>query len=265
MTGWGQSGPLAPTPGHDINYIALAGVLHGVGRKETTPTPPSNLVGDFGGGGLLLAFGVMCALFERASSGRGQVVDAAMVDGAALLSTFQHGWLEGGQWIDERGVNILDGAAPYYDTYETSDGLYIAVGAVEPKFYAAFLERLAVDVDPASQDDRSTWDETRAKIGSAILQRRRDEWCEIFHESESCVTPVLGMREAPHHPHNQARRTFVDVDGYLQPAPAPRFSRTPAGRPAPPPDHRRTPAPLTDWEVPNEYIDAAIVAGALAT
>jgi len=265
MTGWGQDGALANEPGHDINYIALAGVLHGIGQPSANPRPPANLVGDFGGGGMLLAFGVMCALFERNRSGQGQVVDAAMVDGAALLSTFLHGWLERGDWSDDRGVNVLDGGAPFYATYETADGHYLAVGAVEPKFYAELVSLLHIDVDVSQQNDRSTWPATQAKMAVAFRARDRDEWCSVFEGSQACVTPVLSMREAPHHPHNAGRSTFVDVDGYLQPGPAPRFSRTPAGHPsAPPPTVRRGTQPLVDWQVEVSVIDAAVAAGALA-
>ena len=265
MTGWGQHGALAHEPGHDINYIALAGVLHGMGQPGGVPRPPANLVGDFGGGGMLLALGVMCAIFERNRSGQGQVVDAAMVDGAALLSTFLHGWLERGDWHDERGINILDGGAPFYDTYETADGRYVAVGAVEPKFYAELVSRLGVDVDLAQQNDRATWAATRARMSDAFRTRTRDEWCEVFEGSQACVAPVLSMREAPHHPRNAERRTFVNVDGYPQPAPAPRFSRTPAGLPtAPPPTVRRGSQPLLDWQADASLIYAALMAGALA-
>lgn len=264
MTGWGQTGPLASQPGHDINYIAVAGVLHGLGQPGSRPIPPANLLGDFGGGGLLLALGVMCALFERSTSGRGQVVDAAMVDGAALLSTFLRGWMERGDWVDDRGVNVLDGAAPYYGTYETSDGKFIAVGAVEPKFYAEFLSHLNIDVDPAVQQDRSTWAATRAKIGRAIRQRTQEEWCAIFDDAEACVAPVLSMREAPDHPHNRFRSTFVDVDGYPQPAAAPRFSRTPAAMPSPPPPTlRHGTDPLRNWQVAESLIAQAVQAQAL--
>lgn len=264
MTGWGQTGPLAPTPGHDINYIAVAGLLNGLGRAGARPTPPANLLGDFGGGGLLLAFGTMCALYERTRSGKGQVIDASMVDGAALLSTFLHGWLERGDWIDDRGVNLLDGAAPYYDTYETSDGQHVAVGAVEPKFYAELLAHLDVDIDPARQNDRATWPDTRMKIQQAFVRRTRDEWCTMLDRTGACVSPVLTMREAPLHPHNAARGTFAEIDGYLQPAAAPRFSRTPADVPSPPPTARRGTGSLSAWQVTESLIDAAVEAGALA-
>lgn len=266
MTGWGQSGELAQAPGHDINYIALAGVLHGLGQPGSRPRPPANLLGDFGGGGMLLAFGVACALFERDRSGQGQVIDAAMVDGAALLSTFLHGWLERGDWSDERGVNLLDGGAPFYDTYETADGQYIAVGAVEPKFYAELVSRLEIDVDASQQNNRATWAATRAKMVDAFRRRTRDEWWALLDGTETCVAPVLTMREAPHHPHNADRLTFVEVDGYPQPAPAPRFSRTPAKTPSPPPPTvRRGTEPLIQWQADAALVDAAIAAGALAT
>jgi alpha-methylacyl-CoA racemase len=265
MTGWGQDGGLARAPGHDINYIAVAGVLHGFGQSGSRPRPPANLVGDFGGGGMLLGFGVMCALFERNRSGQGQVVDAAMVDGAALLSTFLHGWLERGDWCDERGVNVLDGGAPFYDTYLTADGKYMAVGAVEPNFYAELISLLDVDVDVSQQNNRATWAETRMKMAAAFRQHTRDEWCALFDGTQTCVAPVLTMREAPHHPHNAARGTFAPVDGYIQPAPAPRFSRTPAGLPSPPPPTvRRGTQPLAEWQADAALVDAAIAAGAMA-
>ncbi|HEY6279095.1 MAG TPA: CaiB/BaiF CoA-transferase family protein [Streptosporangiaceae bacterium] len=235
MTGWGQHGPLAGTAGHDIDYIAVAGSLDPIGRAGERPVPPLNLVGDFGGGGMLLAVGVLAALLERERSGLGQVVDAAMVDGSALLASFLYGLRAAGAWQDERGTNLLDGGAPFYDTYRTADGRHMAVGALEPKFYAELLARLGLD--PAGlpdQYDRSGWPQLRARLAEAFAGRTQAEWVAVFGGSDACVAPVVSPADAPAHPHNAARGTFVDVGGLLQPAPAPRFSRTPAGPPVPP-------------------------------
>nr|WP_223204652.1 CaiB/BaiF CoA-transferase family protein [Gordonia jinghuaiqii] len=229
MTGWGQDGPRAHQAGHDINYIATAGALHAIGRAGERPVPPINLVGDFGGGGMLLAFGVLAALFERSRTGLGQVVDAAMLDGSALLLAGQHGMLADDEWSDERGVNLTDGGAPFYDTYETSDGRYVAVGALEAKFYDSLIRGLGLDPDglPA-QHDRAGWPRLRSALSEAFASRTRDEWATVFADSDACVSPVLSLREAIDDPHVRARSTFVDVDGIPQPAPAPRFSRTPS-------------------------------------
>jgi alpha-methylacyl-CoA racemase len=235
MTGFGQDGPLAQRAGHDINYIALAGVLHGIGRQGQAPVPPLNLVGDFGGGGMFLAFGVVCALLEAQKSGMGQVVDAAMVDGAAYLMALMYGMHAQGVWRDERGVNLLDTGAPWYDTYETEDAKWLAVGAIEQRFYAEFVQRLglfAADLPP--QHDRSQWPELRRRFAEAIRQRTREEWERVFAGSDACVAPVLSLGEASRHPHNVARATFTEYDGVVQPAPAPRFSRTVAAIGAPP-------------------------------
>jgi alpha-methylacyl-CoA racemase len=231
MTGWGQEGPYAARAGHDINYIALAGALEAIGRAEQPPTPPLNLVGDFGGGGMLLALGVACALVERASSGAGQVVDAAVVDGVALLTTMFHGIPMG-----PRGTNALDGAAPYYDVYECADGRYVAIGAVEPEFYAELRRVLGLD-EPEweEQRDRSRWHDRKAELGALFRTRTRDEWCKVFDDVDACFAPVLSLDEAPHHPHNMARGTFLEREGVVQPAPAPRFSRTPGLLDRPPP------------------------------
>ena len=235
MTGWGQEGPMAQMAGHDINYIAIAGALDPVGRAGERPLPPINLVGDFGGGGMLLALGVLAALYERSRSGRGQVVDAAMVDGAALLTSFIHGLRGQGLWQDARGTNLLDSGAPFYDTYETADGLFMSVGALEPQFYAALLRGLGLDgEDLPAQLDRDRWPELRARFTAVFKSRTRDEWTEIFDGTDACVAPVLGLGEAPAHPHAVARTGFVDVGGLTQPAPAPRFDRTPAATPTPP-------------------------------
>ncbi|HEY2126530.1 MAG TPA: CaiB/BaiF CoA-transferase family protein [Streptosporangiaceae bacterium] len=236
MTGWGQQGPLAGVAGHDIDYIAVAGSLDPIGRAGERPVPPLNLLGDFGGGGMLLAVGVLAALLERERSGRGQVVDAAMVDGSALLATFIHGLRAAGAWQDQRGSNLLDGGAPFYDTYQTADGKFIAVGALESKFYAELLDRLGLDAaELPAQLDRSGWPVLRDRLTAAFAQRTQAEWVAVFDGSDACVTPVLSMADAPGHPHNLARGTFIEVGGVCQPAPAPRFSRTPAAVPDPPP------------------------------
>ena len=236
MTGWGQDGPLAQAAGHDINYIALAGALHPIGRQGEAPVPPLNLVGDFGGGGMLLAFGILAALIERGRSGQGQVVDAAMVDGAAVLMAIFHGMRAIGMWLDERGVNLLDGGAHFYDTYETADGKYVSIGSIEPQFYAELLRLLELEGEKLpGQMERARWPEVKERVAKVIKTKTRDEWCEIMEGSDVCFAPVLSMDEAPLHPHNQARGTFVEVEGVLQAAPAPRFSRTPpeiAGPPA---------------------------------
>jgi alpha-methylacyl-CoA racemase len=235
MTGWGQEGPLSQMAGHDINYIAIAGALDPIGRAGDRPLPPLNLVGDFGGGGMLLAVGVLAALFERAQSGRGQVVDAAMVDGASLLMSFIYGMRQVGVWQDTRGTNLLDTGAPFYDTYETSDGLFMSVGALEPQFYAALLHGLGLEgEDLPGQLDRDRWPELRARFTEVFKGRTRAEWTEIFDGTDACVAPVLGVAEASGHPHAAARTGFVAVGGVTQPAPAPRFSRTAAGTPTPP-------------------------------
>jgi alpha-methylacyl-CoA racemase len=235
MTGWGQEGPLAPAAGHDINYIALAGALHPIGRRGEKPLPPLNLVGDFGGGGLMLAFGVVCALVERARSGRGQVIDAAMVDGAAVLMTMMHGFRHLGVWSDERGTNLLDTGAHFYDTYETKDGKHVAIGSIEPQFYAELLRLTGLEGEALPrQMDRSQWPALKERFAAIFRTRTRDEWCELMEGSDVCFAPVLSMGEAYEHPHNVARSTFVEMAGKLQPAPAPRFSRTPGAISGPP-------------------------------
>ena len=237
MTGWGQDGPLAPRAGHDLDYAAVAGALHPIGRPDEPPPPPINYLADFGGGGTFLALGVLAALFERERSGRGQVVDAAMVDGAASLTTFLHGLLAAGAWTTQRGSNLLDGAAPYYDTYRCSDGRFVAVGALEPQFFAQLCQVLGLDPDEWPQHDRALWPDQKARLAELFATRTRDEWVEAFAGTDACVAPVLDLSEAPTHPHNRERGTFVDVGGSPQPAPAPRLSRTPGevARPAPAP------------------------------
>lgn len=237
MTGWGQDGPLAPRAGHDIDYAAIAGILHTVGRSDEPPPPPVNYLADFGGGGVYLALGVLAALLERERSGRGQVVDAAMVDGAASLTTFVHGLKAMGAWRDERGVNLLDGGAPYYDTYRCADGRFLAIGALEGPFFAELCAGLGIDPEELPQLDQDAWPEQKRRIAEIVATRTRDEWAEVFAETDACVAPVLDLAEAPEHPHNVAREAFVEVDGHAQPAPAPRLSRTPGevrtGAPAP--------------------------------
>jgi alpha-methylacyl-CoA racemase len=235
MTGWGQDGPLAATAGHDIDYIAVSGSLAPIGREGERPVPPLNLIGDFGGGGMLLVIGVLAALLERERSGLGQVIDVAMVDGSAMLASFLYGLLAAGAWQDGRGTNVLDGGAPFYDTYTTADGLHMAVGALEPKFYAELLARLGLDeAGLPAQYDRSGWPELRARLTEAFAGRTQADWVAAFDGSDACVAPVVSPRNAPAHPHNAARSTFIDVGGVVQPAPAPRFARTPGGLPSPP-------------------------------
>ncbi|MEU9844228.1 CaiB/BaiF CoA-transferase family protein [Actinomadura sp. NPDC048032] len=229
MTGWGQEGPLAHTAGHDVGYIAITGALHAIGRAGGPPQVPMNLLGDFAGGSMYLVTGVLAALLETRTTGRGQVVDAAIVDGTAHLSTFIHGFLAGGIWEDRRGVNMLDTGAPWYDVYETSDGRHMAVGAIEPQFYAEFLRRLGVDgEDLPAQYDRERWRAMRERFAAAFRTRTRDEWTEVFVPSDACVAPVLSLAEAAEHPFNTSREVFPELAGHRQPAPAPRFSRTPA-------------------------------------
>ncbi len=248
VTGWGQAGPLAQAAGHDLNYVALSGMLHALGDADRPPTPPLNLVGDFGGGGMMLAFGVVCAMLEARTSGRGQVVDAAMTDGAALLGAMMYGLRAHDSWSAARGANFIDGGAPFYTTYACADGKFIAVGAIEPQFYARLLALTGAS-DPAfaRQWDRDDWPALKARFAALFATRTRDAWCALLEGTDVCFAPVLDMDEAPRHPHNAARATFVDVDGVTQPAPAPRFSRTPgqAGPVAAP--GRDGAAILADW------------------
>jgi len=266
MTGWGQEGPLAQVAGHDINYIALAGALEPIGRKGQKPLPPLNLVGDFGGGGMLLAFGVACALVERASSGKGQVVDAAMVDGAAALMTIFHGAEQSGWWKSERGTNLLDTGAHFYDTYETSDGKYISLGSIEPQFYAELIQKIGwADQDLPGQMDRSQWESLSERFTKLFKTKTRDQWCEILEGSDACFAPVLSMSESREHPHIKARNTFVEVAGSPQPAPAPRFSRTPCEISGPPPHPgQHTDQALGDWGIDLSEITQAREAKAIA-
>jgi alpha-methylacyl-CoA racemase len=237
MTGYGQDGPLAQRAGHDIDYIALSGVLGAIGHAGDRPVPPLNLVGDFGGGGMLLAVGVLAAIINARATGRGQDVDAAMVDGAALLMAMVYGFHAAGAWTDERGANLLDTGAPFYDTYRCADGNFVAVGALEPQFFASLIDVLGVGdlVDIAQQHDRRTWPRVRTVLTETFARATRDEWAERFADTDACVAPVLGLAEAPRHAHNRSRGTFVtDAKGTVHPAPAPRFSGTPAGEPEPP-------------------------------
>jgi alpha-methylacyl-CoA racemase len=265
VTGWGQEGPLARAAGHDINFIALAGALHACGHRDDRPVPPLNLVGDFGGGGMLLAFGIVCALLESRESGQGQVVDAAMVDGTASLMALIHGMLACGFWKDQRGVNLVDSGAHFYDTYETSDGKWVAVGAIEPQFYALLLEKAGID-DPEFQFqlDPTRWPVLREKLAAVFETRTRDEWCEILEGTDACFAPVMSLEEAPNHPHNAARETYVELAGVRQPAPAPRFSRTPGVISSPPPSPgEHTLSALADWGFSDEQLAALEHAGVI--
>jgi alpha-methylacyl-CoA racemase len=228
MTGWGQTGPYAQAAGHDINYIALAGALHGYGRAGDKPTPPINMVGDFGGGGMMLAFGMTAALLHAHKTGEGQVIDVAMTDGAAMLSAMIWGFRANGIWSDDRGTNMLDTGAHFYDTYETADGKWLSIGSIEPQFYAELrrLAGLTEDRDFDAQMSRDAWGPLKAKLTALFLTKSRDEWCALMEMTDVCFAPVLSMAEAPSHPHNAARGTFVEADGVVQPAPAPRYSRS---------------------------------------
>jgi alpha-methylacyl-CoA racemase len=252
MTGYGQTGPLAEAAGHDIDYIALAGALEPIGRAGDKPLPPLNLLGDFGGGGMLLVCGVLAALLERGQSQRGQVIDAAMVDGSALLCTMLHAFRQLGMWSGARGENLLDTGAPFYEVYATRDQRYVAVGALEPAFYAELLERLGLcdDARFSVQLDKAQWPAMRAVLSERFAQKTRDEWVLLFEGSDACVAPVLSPAEAPDHPHNRARQTFVHAYGALHPAPAPRFSRTPSViQGAPPLPGAHTDTALAEWGV----------------
>ena len=249
VTGWGQDGPLAQAAGHDLNYVALSGMLHPLGDADRPPAPPLNLVGDFGGGGMMLAFGVVCAMLEARTSGRGQVVDAAMTDGAALLGAMLYGMRAHGSWTGQRGANLLDGGAPFYATYACADGKFVAVGAIEPQFYARLLALAGVS-DPAfdAQWRRAAWPDLKEKFAALFATRTRADWCALLEGTDACFAPVLDMDEAPRHPHNTARGTFVDVAGVTQPAPAPRLSRTPGQAGAPPGGPGQDAAAiLADW------------------
>ncbi|MCG8694347.1 MAG: CoA transferase [Minwuiales bacterium] len=266
MTGWGQDGPMAHAAGHDLNYIALTGALHAIGRRGGPPVPPLNLVGDFGGGALYLAFGIVCAILEAQKSGKGQVVDAAMTDGAASLMTAAYGMKAMGIQTDERGTNILDSGAHFYDVYQTSDGKYVSIASIEAKFYAELLEKTGLDKeDLPKQMDKSKWPDMKERLAAVIKTKTRDEWCAIMEGSDVCFAPVLSLEEAPNHPHNKARQTFIEIEGVVQPAAAPRFSRTrsevqgPAAEPG-----QHTEAALADWGFAADEIAKLREAGAVA-
>jgi len=249
MTGWGQDGPWARVAGHDINYLSLTGILHAIGRPGERPVPPLNLVADFGGGSMLVLVGILSALWERSRSGRGQVVDAAMVEGAGLLAQLIWSWRGPGGWSDVPGTNLLDGGCPYYDTYTCADGRYVAVGALEPPFWAALLQGLGIDAEEFPQrQDPAQWPAIRERLTAVFATRSRDDWATVFDGTDACVTPVLSFAEAPAHPHLAARESLVELGGVRQPAPAPRFSRSPAGTPGPPPrPGADTSAVLAEW------------------
>jgi alpha-methylacyl-CoA racemase len=237
MTGWGQFGPYAHAAGHDINYISLSGVLHTVGVAGEKPVPPVNYIGDFGGGGMMLAFGMVAALLSAKTGGKGQVIDCAMTDGSAVLSSMTWGFKAMGVWEDQAGVNRLDGGAHYYDTYVCADGKFVSIGSIEPQFYALLREKTGLDKDPDfdAQNDQSQWPALKAKMTALFATKTRDEWCAIMEMTDICFAPILSLEEAPNHPHNVARETFVDVGGVIMPAPAPRYSDTVADKPRPAP------------------------------
>jgi alpha-methylacyl-CoA racemase len=266
MTGWGQEGPLALAAGHDINYIALSGALHSIGRKGEAPVPPLNLVGDFGGGALYLALGVVAGLLEAQKSGKGQVVDAAMVDGAASLMTAIYGMHGSGFWNNDRGDNILDTGAHYYDVYETKDGKYVAIGSIEAKFYAELLRLSGLQGEELPhQQDRKSWPKMKDRLKTLFRTKTRDEWCKIMEGSDICFAPVLSMAEAPSHPHNKHRGTFVEAGGVTQPGPAPRFSRTPSKIQRPPARAgEHTEEALRDWGFANADLEQLRKSGAIA-
>lgn len=264
MTGWGQTGTLAHAAGHDINYLSLSGALHAIGPADA-PVPPLNLVADFGGGAMMLAFGVACALFEARGSGKGQVVDAAMTDGAALLSTGVYGLHASGFWTNKRQDNLLDGGAHYYGNYSCADGKFISIGPLEPQFYALLLKLCELDAsDFEPQMDRARWPERRAKLEALFKTKTRDEWCQLLEGTDACVAGILDWDEAPQHPHNRARNTFVEIDGITQPAPAPRFSRTPGKiRSGPAQRGEHTDRILGEWGFNAEAIAELRQAGAI--
>ncbi|MEO6317845.1 MAG: CaiB/BaiF CoA-transferase family protein [Acidimicrobiales bacterium] len=266
MTGWGQDGPYAPTAGHDINYIALAGALDPIGRRGQAPVPPLNLVGDFGGGGMLLAFGMACGMLSAQRTGEGQVVDAAMVDGAAVLTTMFHAFRGMGIWEDERGTNLLDTGAHFYDVYETSDGKYVSIGSIEPQFYAELLRLTGLEgAELPWQHDRGEWPAMKERMADIFKAKSREEWCDLMEGTDVCFAPVLSLGEAPLHPHNVQRGTFLELDGVVQPAPAPRFSATPASVQRPPAHAgQHTDEVLSEWGLDDDRIAKLHEAGAIA-
>jgi alpha-methylacyl-CoA racemase len=266
MTGYGQDGPLSTVAGHDINYISIAGVLGAIRRKDERPLAPLSLVGDFGGGGMLLAFGVVCALLEARSSGSGQVVDAAMVDGSALLATATYAMRAAGMWDGEPGANAIDSGSHWYETYETADAGHIAVGALEPEFYAELLRLVGLDAGDLPQWDRDRWPEHKERLAAVFRTRTRAEWTAILESTDACATPVLSLDEAPSHPHNVARGAFVEIDGVVQPAPAPRLSRTPGAVRSPPSEPGAdTASALADWGLDPSEVDRLAIAGAISS
>lgn len=267
MTGWGQDGPLSQMAGHDLNYLGLTGALTLLQRRGTQPSTPPGFIADFGGGGLMLAFGIVCGLLEAQRSGAGQVIDAAMVDGVASLTTLIYSMTAQGRWTGEPGTNFCDGGSPYYDSYQTSDGRYLAVAPIEPQFYAVLLDKLGLSAEELpDRDDPANWPRLKKLFADIFITRTRDEWAELFDGSDACVTPVLSFAEAPQHPHNTARRTMVRDFGVTQPAPAPRFSRTPGAIAGPPPAPGAQSAQiLLDWGFGRPEVDALLAAGAVLT
>lgn len=264
MTGWGQTGPLAQAAGHDINYLSLSGALHAIGEPGGKPVVPLNLVADCGGGAMLLVVGVLAALTEARTSAQGQVVDAAMTDGSALLMTMMYTLKAMGQWTQQRGSNLLDGGAHFYDTYRCADGKYISIGPIEPQFYALFLQKTGLgDPDFSQQWDRARWPELKARLAAHLETRPRDQWCALLEGTDACVAPVLDMDEAPEHPHNRARGTFIEVGGVTQPAPAPRFSRSIPAQPRPPVAGVTGEDVLADWGFTPAEIAGLRTAGAV--
>jgi alpha-methylacyl-CoA racemase len=265
MTGWGQTGSMAGDVGHDINFLAMSGALAHIGRADQPPTPPLNVVADFGGGGMLAVVGVLSALFERSTSGHGQIVDAAMVDGAATLMAPLFGAWSSGFWSAERGRNLLDSGAPFYDCYATADGGWMAVGAIEPQFFSNLLAVLELsEADVGEQHDHEGWPRMRERFAATFAQRSRQEWTELFAGVDACVTPVLDMGAAPHHPVARERASFVTLNGVSQPAPAPRFSRTPPQQPSPALDYQDPHVALAGWNIDRGRIDHLIDEGVVA-
>ena len=265
MTGWGQDGPLAARAGHDIDYASVVGAIGAIGEPGRKPVPPVNLLADFGGGSMFLVTGVLAALVERATSGRGQVVDVAMVDGVATLTAMLHSQVSAGIWRDERGVNLFDGGAPFYDTYECADGEYVAVGALERQFFAELVRVLDIEDRVPAQHDRERWPEMRALFAETFRTRQRDEWAAAFADVDACVAPVMRLSEAVDHPHVKARGSLVEIDGLVQPGPAPRFDRTPGAVQAPPRQPGEdTSETLVDWGFDDDEVERLMAAGIIA-
>ncbi|WP_060655336.1 CaiB/BaiF CoA transferase family protein [Rhodococcus pyridinivorans] len=263
MTGWGQDGPLSQTAGHDATYLALTGVLHAIGPAGGPPVLPINLVGDYGGGGAFLVIGVLAAYINARSSGKGQVVDAAILDGALSLSAPLHGMLAAGLWKDERGTNLLDSGTPWYDVYSTSDGKHVVMGPLEPKFFDEFAHRIGTSITSKSRNDRANWSALREEWSEAFAAESRDHWQQAFEDTDACVAPVLSLREARNHPHLRARDNFIEIDGVQQPAPAPRFSETPSSvRSGPAPAGAHTREVLSHYGFQDDEIDALLQSNA---